>query len=265
MNKLPARNVTSLPSKAIEIPYAAFDNYWSELKHLSEASRDIRKAASDVYAHCPSSQLESGERQLARCERIKRDIEELYEKRDQLDPEEAYDDDGNILRATVALHVSMLVGSFPNANPSDPKVYVGMLIKEVTAKPFITVTLLEAAFRSLRRSARFLPTISEVLSELEQEDVYDERMDNLIGFDAVVDKLRKNLQAEKSRREEAKKQQTSPFCEGDRVNHLKFGNGTVVAVDGEKVNVLFDHLQQEKRVVASFLTKLEGDPCASDK
>ncbi|WP_040620143.1 ATP-dependent helicase [Rhodovulum sp. PH10] len=47
----------------------------------------------------------------------------------------------------------------------------------------------------------------------------------------------------------------SAFSRGDRVFHQKFGNGTVRAVDGNKLTIQFDRAG-EKRVVDSFLTKV---------
>ncbi|HEY1543511.1 MAG TPA: 3'-5' exonuclease, partial [Xanthobacteraceae bacterium] len=44
----------------------------------------------------------------------------------------------------------------------------------------------------------------------------------------------------------------SPFAIGDRVFHQKFGNGDVVAVDGNKLTIAFDKAG-EKRVVDSFV------------
>jgi DNA helicase-2/ATP-dependent DNA helicase PcrA len=46
----------------------------------------------------------------------------------------------------------------------------------------------------------------------------------------------------------------SPFSIGDRVFHMKFGNGDVVAVDGNKLTVAFDRAG-EKRVVDSFVER----------
>ena len=47
---------------------------------------------------------------------------------------------------------------------------------------------------------------------------------------------------------------TSSFTVGDRVFHQKFGNGNVVAVDGNKLTIAFDKAG-EKRVVDSFVDK----------
>jgi DNA helicase-2/ATP-dependent DNA helicase PcrA len=48
---------------------------------------------------------------------------------------------------------------------------------------------------------------------------------------------------------------TSAFAVGDRVFHLKFGNGNVVAVDGNKLTIAFDKAG-EKRVVDSFVERV---------
>ena len=47
----------------------------------------------------------------------------------------------------------------------------------------------------------------------------------------------------------------SAFGVGDRVFHQKFGNGNVVAVDGNKLTIAFDKAG-EKRVVDSFVERV---------
>ncbi len=53
----------------------------------------------------------------------------------------------------------------------------------------------------------------------------------------------------------AKSASASVFSPGDRVFHQKFGNGNVVAVDGNKLTIAFDKAG-EKRVVDSFVDRL---------
>ncbi|MFN3349384.1 ATP-dependent helicase [Pseudorhodoplanes sp.] len=48
---------------------------------------------------------------------------------------------------------------------------------------------------------------------------------------------------------------SSAFARGDRVFHIKFGNGNVVAVDGNKLTIQFDKAG-EKRVVDSFVERV---------
>ena len=47
----------------------------------------------------------------------------------------------------------------------------------------------------------------------------------------------------------------SAFSVGDRVFHQKFGNGDVVAVDGNKLTIAFDKAG-EKSVVDSFVERV---------
>ena len=47
----------------------------------------------------------------------------------------------------------------------------------------------------------------------------------------------------------------SSFTIGERVFHQKFGNGNVVAVDGNKLTIAFDKAG-EKRVVDSFVERV---------
>lgn len=44
------------------------------------------------------------------------------------------------------------------------------------------------------------------------------------------------------------------YSTGDRVFHEKFGNGTIIHIDGSKLDIKFDHAGQ-KRVMDSFITK----------
>ena len=48
---------------------------------------------------------------------------------------------------------------------------------------------------------------------------------------------------------------SSAYSVGDRVFHLKFGNGNVTAVDGNKLTIRFDKAG-EKRVVDSFVERV---------
>jgi DNA helicase-2/ATP-dependent DNA helicase PcrA len=53
----------------------------------------------------------------------------------------------------------------------------------------------------------------------------------------------------------AKSTGTSSFSVGERVFHIKFGNGNVTAVDGNKLTIQFDKAG-EKRVVDSFVERV---------
>jgi len=177
----------------------------------------------------------------------------------KFDPEDAYEDDSyQIRKAQVAKHVSLLVGSFPNAAPGNPEVYVMMLVEEIIADA-PSVPVLESTRRIIRRTQKFLPAISEVLEILKEEKKWDKCLD---GFqcDDVAEALREKLDAEKQRREaEAKEREERnriaalPFKTGDAVHHSKFGDGTVQEIDGNKCTVKFDSSDEPKKVVAEFI------------
>lgn len=59
-------------------------------------------------------------------------------------------------------HVGMLIGSFPNANATNPETYAAALIYDLLDCR-IPDAILILTCQEIRRSARFLPTISEVL------------------------------------------------------------------------------------------------------
>ena len=53
---------------------------------------------------------------------------------------------------------------------------------------------------------------------------------------------------------DAKSSSASAFVPGARVFHIKFGNGTVASVDGNKLTVEFDKAG-EKRVIDQFVSR----------
>jgi hypothetical protein len=74
------------------------------------------------------------------------------------------------IRRTVASEkVAMLIGGFPNANPSSPEVYTGMMIEEtIAARPLVSA--MEATCREIRRRDKpFPPTPGEFLKVLEEQ------------------------------------------------------------------------------------------------
>jgi hypothetical protein len=280
----PPNNVTQLPTLAVvgnappvvknAQPYRAFDDYRKLAEQLSRASRNLSKALKSVYPHCPRDQITAAEEALAAFERYDRKRIKMFDEQSCLfNPDSAYDEDGEILRPIVASHVAMLVGSFPNANPPDPKVYVKMLIDEVAVAQYVTVTTIEAAFRSIRRTSKFLPTVSEVLAEIKkQEDAWTDLNEEIIFAEERADDLKDKIEEEKERRAveaahpkpeapegflnaQSEKRQNTPhtFSVGDRVEHEKFGDGTVSEVDGNKHTVKFDKLAESKKVVGEFL------------
>src|SRR5229473_3185304 len=66
-------------------------------------------------------------------------------------------------KTQLANHLAVLLKSFPNAGKDDAEVFGRMLCEDVGAQQ-PSVGGIEAACRHLRRTCRFIPTISEVLA-----------------------------------------------------------------------------------------------------
>jgi hypothetical protein len=83
----------------------------------------------------------------------------------RFDPETNYEDDGqgNLKPSVIAARIAVLVGSFPNGAPSDPAVFVRMLIDAVSSVEYLSLPTLDAAIWEIVETKKFVPTISEVL------------------------------------------------------------------------------------------------------
>jgi len=68
-------------------------------------------------------------------------------------------------RVEVKSELAMLVGAFPNSGKNDLRVYGRMLVEDVAAQE-PSAAALSLACRGLRRTARFVPTIAEVLEAI---------------------------------------------------------------------------------------------------
>jgi hypothetical protein len=102
--------------------------------------------------------------------------------------------------------LARLVGAFPNAGRNDLAIYATMLAEDVAAaRP--TRDAVSAACRRLRRSSKFLPTISEILETLGQSQLeLNERMDLLAKLPEALPRARdehvRRLESEKKSAEE---------------------------------------------------------------
>jgi hypothetical protein len=96
------------------------------------------------------------------------------------DPESSYEDndcEGNLKRSVIGERVAQLVGGFPNGAPSDPVVYVTMLIENVRTVDDLTMPALDAAIWQIIGTMKFLPAVSEVLEIVRaQQAKWDERL-----------------------------------------------------------------------------------------
>jgi hypothetical protein len=142
-----------------------------------------------------------------------------------------------------------------------------MLIEEVVAAT-PDVEVLESACRHIRRTSKFIPTVSELLDAIaDQKKLWDAYWDATNLIDEWADHLRQKLATETERRatekaaHERKVAKAQALTVGDRVRNLKLGAGTVsdvVPMDegGNHYRVRFDAGAVRHVAGATYLERL---------
>jgi hypothetical protein len=100
------------------------------------------------------------------------------------------DCDGSPARGEVAKMIAVLMGSFPTSKIPEPTIFVPVLLEDVMAlnPDFLEM---EATCRALRTSKKFMPSISEVIEELEkQKKLWDRRYDVAENLEYFYNELR---------------------------------------------------------------------------
>ena len=104
----------------------------------------------------------------------------------RFDPEAAYEDanpEANLKRSVIGERVAMLVGSFANASPGDPQVFVTAVIESICAVD-VSLPALDAAIWQLTGTKKFIPAVSEVLEIMnEQQEVWGKRLEAIWRID----------------------------------------------------------------------------------
>jgi uncharacterized membrane-anchored protein YhcB (DUF1043 family) len=197
------------------------------------------------------------------------------------------DEDGGVRQSEVAKMVAKLVGSWPTSNIPEPAVFVRALIEDVMALD-PTFVAFESACRKLRRELKFMPSIAEVVAEIErQESEWHERTYALLfighsyanlvkqiaesetAIAAEEERRKRQLAAAEEERERQREQQrkyaeakAAALVVGDRVRTNPWSTGVITKPfegDCDAWYVLFDN-DDEWFMMAEDLEKLvEGD------
>jgi hypothetical protein len=131
---------------------------------------------------------------------------------EKFNPEDAYDDDGNITEDVVRKHLALLLASFPNANPGNAEAYSGMMVEEVMAE-YPTLVALESACSQIRRTSKFPPTTAEVIEAIQEHgELWSERLSAIYYGQGWMKTFRDKVKvatelvaAEQVKREEARR------------------------------------------------------------
>jgi len=132
--------------------------------------------------------------------------------RDDLDPEDFYDDggDGDLKREVIADRLALFVGSFPGGVPNgDPEAYCAMMLEHITAIDELRFVALDDACREVaERPKDFAPGPGQLIAAIrEKQKLWEERLsaaDVIEGrakyIAAQIERLRPQIEARETER-----------------------------------------------------------------
>lgn len=286
-DKLPAPLKTAAVTKLAPWPTqekvkdlaADADRYYSLLEEVVKVSEKL----SEANDYTRKQIIERAEMVQKRLERISHRFKDMQKEWDECHPNSWLvkpEESNRPVYSEVAKMITILMGSFPTAKIPEPEIFVRALMDDVMALDPSFVEM-ESTCRELRKTNKFMPSISEVIEELEkQQELWDQRSDVVWFLEEWYEDLPKQIAsakaaeeailARKKAAEEAKlakakaladrmAAKSQPLAVGDRVRNCRGGAGTVVAAgqfDGDvtRYRVRFDALDQE---YVLWLTQLE--------
>jgi hypothetical protein len=181
----PKKLTPALPQQ--QRPYRDFDDYaaagkrvdrlfnklWEGIGDIEDQDRRLTVEELEQYTHL-GSRLDAALHEFRAGYRVF-EHEELYQETKTSKPNLlGHNTPFQIRRQVAGDKIGFLIGSFPNAGPHNPEIYVAALIEEVAAaNP--SASALEATCRHIRRTATFAPAVPEVLKVLrEQQTLWDD-------------------------------------------------------------------------------------------
>jgi hypothetical protein len=175
-----------VPVKQINL-FRSIDQLAKDGDHISERHHELTNLRRIVRQQ--RAALENGEpmteiidgKQAALSKYDETVLARFDELSELLDPPENYEDndrdEGDLRRSVVSVRLASMIGAFPNANPTDPEVYVGLLLEHVCAEKGINLLTLDTACRKIVATQKFVPTVSEIIAVLgEQQQKWNDRL-----------------------------------------------------------------------------------------
>jgi len=131
-----------------------YDDLWKQQAGTAEWPRSSTDFDDEDAEWC--------ENQVAKC---KAGLERFNRRENLDDPD---DDESELSQAYIAKRLTLMVASFPNANPSSPEGYLQMLVEHVSAIEGLNEFELESACREIVETQKFAPAISEMLESIDK-------------------------------------------------------------------------------------------------
>lgn len=179
---------------------------------------------------------------------------------DECRPDSWYNDDAGPVYSEVARMITVLMGSFPTSKIPEPEIFVRVLLDDVMALEPSFVEL-ESTCRHLRQTQKFMPSISEVVGTLKEQQNLWCRRGRVVEFaeENYIDLCAEIARAKAA--EDRKAAKSQPIVAGDRVHNWRAGAGTVTALvpldDGVMhYRVRFDASTERNVPGAKYLERL---------
>jgi hypothetical protein len=152
----PLRSLKQFAAKADSIVwrYDVLDNLLDDVRQLIEATKNRELLIADAKR---AATLDKHDKTLlAWCEAAL----------ERFDPEDNYEiDDGeyHLKPSVVAARIAVLVGAFPAGAPSDPAVYLKVMMEHVCSVEALSLVALDAAIWEAVGTLKFIPSVSELM------------------------------------------------------------------------------------------------------
>jgi hypothetical protein len=181
MNEVIKRSRTKIASawRAIDQLADDADQLMAREAEFAGLRRLLRDHANALKAGEPLIEPFPDEREAKLDAHDEKLLQSCREAIDLLDPEANYEDgdrEGDLRRDVISVRLAMPCGGFPNGAPGDPEVFVTVMLEHVCAIEGLSFLALDAACRQITTAQKFLPTISEIVAAIEeQQEIWDRR------------------------------------------------------------------------------------------
>ncbi|QIG50390.1 hypothetical protein G5V57_23255 [Nordella sp. HKS 07] len=282
MNKIVKSDSANLTVLKGAQDLADFDRFAKETEKLAKVRRKLHQVTEPLREMNSTTDemervIKEAKAALERysCDGTLERVKRLEGQAAKLEPGEYYTEDGEM---SASFGMAMLINfltAFPTSNVPDPPLFLKILSEEVGARAPNWFAL-NAALLHLRRTSKFVPTLSELLETLDREEkVWSHRLEahDELGYElselptlieeaeAWVVEKRERMESERLERErlerDRERQRALPITPGDRVEVEYLGPGTVVRPWGDDLMlVAFDRLDYEQCMDISCLKRL---------